>query len=248
VSDDLTSPAYRRAGEITLDPVGPPAEETFRTETVPVDGLRPHPRNYRTHPAEQLDHIAASIERHGYYRNVVIARDGTILAGHGVVAAVRRLGRSTVPVVRLDLDPEEPRAIQVLTSDNEIARLAEVDDRALTELLRELTAVGVEELLGTGFDEQQVAALALITRPASEMEDFEAAGEWLGLPGFEPTPRVPQVNVEVQTEEDRAEVLRLLGITTVIKATGPVWKVRWPDEPRRDLLSVQFLREENGDG
>jgi len=94
---------------------------------VPVASLKPHPVNYRKHPEDQLRHIERSVKEHGFYRNVVVARDGTILAGHGVVLAAKRLKRDKVPVIRLPLAADDLRALKVLTSDNEISRLAEVD-------------------------------------------------------------------------------------------------------------------------
>ncbi len=54
---------------------------------VPIAELKPHPRNYKKHPADQLAHLEASLKQYGQFRNVVVARDSTILAGHGVVAA-----------------------------------------------------------------------------------------------------------------------------------------------------------------
>lgn len=101
-------------------------------ETVPLDGLAAHPRNYRRHPDDQLAHLERSIREHGFYRNVIVAKDGTILAGHGVVEAASRAGIREIPVVRLPIAPESPQALRILTGDNELMRLAEVDDRLLT--------------------------------------------------------------------------------------------------------------------
>ena len=139
---------------------------TPTVEQIPIADLKPHPRNYRQHPADQIEHIKASITDHGLYRNVVIARDGTILAGHGVVLASREMGLKTVPVIRVDLDPDDPKAIKILTGDNGISHLGEVDDRLLTELLKGLqeTAGG---LLGTGYDDAMLANLIFVTRPQS---------------------------------------------------------------------------------
>ena len=132
-------------------------------ELVPIDDLRPHPRNYRAHPEDQLAHIVASIREHGFYRNVVATRDGTVLAGHGVVAASRQLGLPSVPTIRLDVEPDDPRALRVLTGDNAIAALANDDDQVLAELLRELhDADGIEGLLGTGFDDRMLTSLEKI--------------------------------------------------------------------------------------
>lgn len=62
-------------------------------ETVPIKELRPHPRNYRSHPEDQLEELMASLDENNQYRNVVIAWDNTILAGHGVVTVKRRYRR-----------------------------------------------------------------------------------------------------------------------------------------------------------
>jgi ParB-like chromosome segregation protein Spo0J len=218
------------------------AAEVFEPILTSLEELRPHPRNYRTHPDDQLDHIARSLDLHGFYRNVVVARDGTVLAGHGVVLAARRAGRTHVPVIRLDLDPDDDRALMVLVSDNEIAALAERDDRVLTELLKDLAAEGVEELLGSGYSGEQLAALTMVTRPASEVADMYEAAEWLGLPGFEPAKRSPQVTVKLDSEDDREALLRLLRVSHIHKRliAANLWVVWWPDRTQQDLSSVRF--------
>jgi len=128
-------------------------------ESVPVETLRPHPRNYRVHTPEQLDHLRRSIEQHGLYRAIVVARDYTVLAGHGVTDAARALGYRVVPVVKLDVAPDDTRAIKVLVGDNEIARAAEIDSGRLVDLLRDIHAIG--DLLGSGFSDDDFRALVL---------------------------------------------------------------------------------------
>lgn len=130
-------------------------------ELVPLGGLKPHPRNYRDHPEVQLAHIRASIEEHGFYRNVVTARDGTVLAGHGVVEVCRALGVEEVPAVRLPIDPDSPQAIKVLTGDNSIGGLAYDDAQELSNILQELMDAG--DLLGTGYDEEMVESMTALS-------------------------------------------------------------------------------------
>jgi hypothetical protein len=208
--------------------------------TVPIDGLRPHPRNYRTHPEEQLAHIRRSLELHGFYRNVVVARDHTILAGHGVVEAARSLGRSEIPVRRLDVGPDDVAAIQVLTGDNEMGNLAGVDDRELTELLRELMVDDVDNLLSTGFDPQQLAALLLTTRTADEIPDSNAAGEWVGMPEFLVGDTPWKIIVSFTSEEDRQRFVDEYGFDLRYKTDKRAWSMLWPDVERRDLASVKY--------
>jgi len=213
------------------------SEATFAVELAPVEALKPHPRNYRGHPDDQIEHIVASIQAHGVYRNVVIAQDGTILAGHGVVEACRRLGLPRVPVHRLPLAPDDPRALKVLTGDNEIEHLAEQDDRLLTELLREIKDQDAAGLLGTGYDEMMLANLVFVTRPESEIQDFDEAAQWVGLPGYEAAPDPLKVTVNFANAEDRAGFFRRLGVAFTDK-TDSIW---WPPREREDKLSLKFV-------
>jgi len=68
----------------------------------PLDRLRPYGRNPRTHSDEQIAQIAASIIEFGWTNPVLIAGDGTVIAGHGRLDAARRLRLDAVPVLILD--------------------------------------------------------------------------------------------------------------------------------------------------
>lgn len=207
-----------------------------------IADLRPHPRNYQRHPPDQLDEIARSITEHGYFRNIVVARGGVILAGHGVVEAAARLGHTTVPVLQLDIDPDSPEALKVLVADNEISRLAVVDDRALTEMLRDILESAETALEGTGFTAEQLAALALATRPSSELADWSAALEWVGLPEFAGDGQAAlRLIVNFDSVEDRERLVAEYQLTIDVKrdALGQ-WSTRWPWRPRDDRASIEY--------
>jgi ParB-like chromosome segregation protein Spo0J len=208
---------------------------TFTPEVVDPATLTPHPRNYRSHSPRQLDEIETSIRLHGYYRNVVVARDGTILAGHGVVAASLRMGAKRVPVIRLNVAPDDPKAIKVLVSDNEISNLATVDDRELSEMLRELMTV--DDLAGTGYDEEQLAALLYTTRTNDELMSKDHADEWIGLPDYEGMTKGPQLIVTFDNLEDRQAFIDLVGFQNAHDTTR---YIRWP-ERREDLSSIKYV-------
>jgi hypothetical protein len=212
----------------------------MKVETVPLDTLTPHPRNYRHHPADQLDHLVNSIQEHGLYRNIIIARDGTILAGHGVVEAATVLGIENVPVVRLPLDPDEPRALKVLAGDNEISRLADIDDRMLSELLKEIKNTDPTGLAGTGYDEMQLANLAYVTRSRDEIEHLDAAQHWVGLPSHDPGTRSVRVIVNFRSHDDRASFGTLIGqdIPQDGVDAPSIW---WPPREREDLQHVAWI-------
>lgn len=237
-----------KAGETALLGVGYSAGDVvdllnpFVAERVDISSLRPHPSNYRAHPADQLEHIIQSIKTHGFYRNVIVARDGTILAGHGVVQAAQKMGRKRIPVVRLDIDPQSPAAMKVLASDNEIAKLAESDDRALSTLLKGLLdAEGSSGLAGTGYDERQLAALVMVTRPASEIRDLNEAAEWVGMPEYEEGGTPIKLVITFPDDEARKQFIAQTGIKIDKSAIkGTTYSTRWPWTEREDVGSVRF--------
>jgi len=213
------------------------AKEQFVAVMTKISELKPHPRNYQQHPEIQLRHIMKSIETHGFYRNIVVANDNTILAGHGVTEAATRMGLEEVPVIKMDISPDDPRAIKLLTGDNEINNLAIVNDRMLTELLKEVMGDSTIGLTGTGFDEGQLATLLMITRPTAEIKDKNEAAEWLGMPEFEiQNGPYKQLTVSFTCEEDRKKFAEILGYSFTDK-TKSVW---FPDRPMDDISSVAF--------
>ena len=208
----------------------------FETEQVALADLKPHPRNYRSHPDDQLEHLMESLREHGWYRNVIVARDNTILAGHGIVLAAQRMGYTEGPAIRLDLDPGEPRALKVLAGDNGLGHLADVDDRLLSEILKEVKDRDVDGLLGTGYDEAMLANLVMVTRPAHEIRDFNEAAEWAGMPEYDPEAAPLSLVVKFENEDDRADFLQRTGLR-ITDATKSVW---WPQRGTDDVSSVRL--------
>ena len=86
----------------------------------PLDSLVPYARNARTHSEAQVAEIAGSIREFGFTNPVLIAEDGTLIAGHGRVLAARKLGMETVPTIVLAGLSETQRRALVL-ADNRIA-------------------------------------------------------------------------------------------------------------------------------
>lgn len=203
-----------------------------------VADLVEHPRNYREHPPEQIRHMVESMRQHGVYRNVVVANDRkTLLAGHGVVKAAREAGVEEILVVELPYAPTDPRALKVVAADNELANLAEIDDRILTEILKEVKDFDVDGLLGTGVDEQMLANMVMVTRPANEIRNLNEAAEWVGMPEFVPEPAALKITVQFLSAEDRARFLKLVGYDAVSELRPSLW---WPKRKHDDLASIRF--------
>jgi hypothetical protein len=216
-------------------------------ETVAIESLKPHPQNYRSHPDDQVEHIMASIREHGIYRNIVVAKDYTILAGHGVVEGAKKLGHTEVPVIKMDVSPTDPAAFKIMVGDNEISKLASVDDRALSNLLKELSERDGFDFAGTGFDKQKLAALVMVTRTAGEIEDFDAAAEWVGMPEYNSEINSWGLNVQFDSREERADFLEKLGLNESCGKQlkgGRMISMWWPLRDRDDLRSLEFVPAE----
>ncbi|WP_144728501.1 site-specific DNA-methyltransferase [Extensimonas perlucida] len=121
-----------------------------KLEHWPIERLLPYIRNARTHSEAQIAQIAASIAEFGFTAPILAGSDGVIVAGHGRLAAARKLGLASVPVVVLEhLTPTQRRALVI--ADNKIAENAGWDEELLRLELAELQEADFDLAL-TGFD------------------------------------------------------------------------------------------------
>lgn len=128
-----------------------------KIEQWPTTKLLPYARNARQHSDEQIAKIAASIAEFGFTNPILAGSDGVIVAGHGRLAAARKLGLETVPVVVLDhLTPPQRRAL--VLADNRLAELASWDAEMLKIELDALAEDGLDLDL-IGFDDASIAQL-----------------------------------------------------------------------------------------
>lgn len=224
-------------------PAPPPKKEQAKvqqSELVLVNMLKAHPRNYKKHPEEQIAHLMQSIDEHGFYRNVVVARDYTILAGHGVVQAVRAMGLygpTHVPVIRLDIDPDDPRALKIMLSDNEIGLFADVDDRRLTDMLKAVQEAS--SLLGTGYDKHSLMARVLASRGTGEVADENAAAQWAGLPEHDGASGTVKLVIDFESVEMRDKFVseHAIELNSSDTTTDNV-SAWWPPRARHDVASL----------
>ena len=211
-----------------------------------VSELSKHPRNYREHPEEQIEHLKRSIEEHGIYRSIVVANDNTILAGHGVVKACKKMNIKKVPVIRMNIKSDSPQALRLLTADNEISNLADIDDRKLTEILKEINESDEIGLDGTGYDDMTLASLVMVTRPADEIKDLDEAKEWVGMPTYQEEHEEVKQNwifkVICKTKEELEEFLRIKEINPSLKRERQ-WSMEYPQKKMADPGAIKFEQE-----
>ncbi|KGJ18760.1 site-specific DNA-methyltransferase [Paracoccus sanguinis] len=133
------------------------SDRQLAVEYRPLDSLVPYARNARTHSEAQVAEIAGSIREFGFTNPVLIAEDGTLIAGHGRVLAARLLGMDTVPTITLTGLSDNQRRALVL-ADNRIALNAGWDESLLALELTDLKDAGFD--LGIlGFEDGELDRL-----------------------------------------------------------------------------------------
>ncbi len=133
------------------------AEMAGRIEMWPLERLKPYAQNPRTHSAEQVNKIAASIQEFGFLNPILVDGDAGIIAGHGRLAAAQQVGLTEIPVIELTHLTELQRRAYRL-ADNRLALEAGWDDALLASELQELADADFDLPL-TGFDARELARL-----------------------------------------------------------------------------------------
>ena len=120
---------------------------------VAVASLIPYARNARTHSEDQVAQIAASIAEFGFTNPILTDGERGVIAGHGRLAAARKLELTEVPVIELThLSAIQKKAY--ILADNRIAANAGWDDELLGVEIAELKDAGFDlELMGFGDEE-----------------------------------------------------------------------------------------------
>jgi DNA modification methylase len=123
---------------------------------LPIKGIRPDARNARTHSRKQVEQIAASMAAFGFTNPLLIDEDSVLIAGHGRLAAAKKLGLEQVPAIPLKgLGEVEKRALRL--ADNKIAQNAAWDGELLKIELESLAKLDLGfNLEITGFSSGEI--------------------------------------------------------------------------------------------
>jgi DNA modification methylase len=161
----------------------------LRIEWLPLDALKPDPRNPKKHSTRHIQQIARSIKACGYNAPIVVDDDNNILAGHGRWLALKLLGWTKVPVIRIKhLTPAQASAYAI--ADNRLAEVGVWDDQLLGERLRELSAIDLDfSLEVTGFTMAEIDLRIEQASLVSVQDEHDAADE---LPSLTDAPPVSQ--------------------------------------------------------
>jgi site-specific DNA-methyltransferase (adenine-specific) len=143
-------------------------------KTVSVSSLIPYARNSRTHSDAQVGQIAASIKEFGFLNPIIVDGESGIIAGHGRVLAMQKLGLADVPVIDASHLTDVQRRAYVI-ADNKLALNADWDSEMLRVELDELGKDGFDIEL-TGFSLDEIADLQIEEVPEG-LTDEDAVPE-----------------------------------------------------------------------
>jgi len=142
--------------------------EPLRVEYRKIETLIPFARNPRTHSEAQIAKLASSIVEFGWTQPILVDGSNGIIAGHGRLAAARKLDLHEVPVIELGhLSPAQKRAYVI--ADNRLALDAGWDEELLSLELAELSESGYD-LTMTGFSNEEIEELLVGAEQALQDE------------------------------------------------------------------------------
>ena len=144
---------------------------TTEMKIVSISKLIPYINNARTHNAEQINKLRASLREFGFINPVIIDQEYNIIAGHGRVMAAKEENITEVPCVFVDhLTPAQKKAY--IIADNRMAQDAGWDEELLRIEIEALQAEAFDIGL-TGFEEQEIADLFGSDEDEVEDDDFD---------------------------------------------------------------------------
>jgi hypothetical protein len=141
---------------------------------IALTALRPWENNPRTHSAQQIEQLRASIREFGFTNPILIDESCSVIAGHGRLAAAKLEGIVDLPAIELrGLTKAQKRALVI--ADNQLALKSQWNVELLTFELEALKAADFDLSL-VGFEPFELNELL------SAASDPNA--EWRGMPGF----------------------------------------------------------------
>ncbi len=135
-----------------------------------ITDINPYALNAKTHPPDQVERIARSIQEFGFRQPIVVDSKKNLIIGHGRLLAAKKLNYECVPcVIAEDLTEDQVKALRL--ADNKTAE-SEWDTKLLLESLEEIKGIDMSDF---GFDIDGINDLF-----ESMSSDSESDDEWNG--------------------------------------------------------------------
>jgi len=151
---------------------------------LPLEELKPSPRNPNEHPQKQVERLAKILEYQGMRYPIKVSKlSGCITSGHGRLAALKFMGIKEAPVVFQDYDDADQEYADIV-ADNSIASWSELDFSGInTELATfdpgfDLDLLGIEnfEIDVADKHEEEDSVPSTPIEPKSKLGDLWTLG------------------------------------------------------------------------
>ena len=153
-------------------------QQSPKRPTMALDELHVDPENARTRSEYAVGTIAASLERFGQQKPIVVDKRNRIIAGNGTYAAAQSLGWSDIWVEMTDLEGDD--AVAFAIADNRTGELSDWDSEKLAASLAMLAENPDDELFdATGFTEHELEAIrrGFDVHGSSDLDDIEPSDD-----------------------------------------------------------------------
>lgn len=120
----------------------------MQIELIDINLIKEYENNVKIHTDEQIEQIIVSIQKYGNNDPVAIDENNTIIEGHGRFLALKRLGYSTIPVIKLGHLTDEQKREYILIH-NKLTMNTGFDmerlEKELDEIETDLSLYGFEQ-------------------------------------------------------------------------------------------------------
>ena len=94
---------------------------------VPVEDLKPNPKNPNVHSDAQINRLCEIIKYQGFRNPIIVSNfTGFVVCGHGRIKAAKKLGIKEVPVDFQEFDNQDQEYAHMI-ADNAIAEWSDLD-------------------------------------------------------------------------------------------------------------------------
>lgn len=171
LADVQVAAAAHEPGRNDLQPAMP-------TVMKPIEALHFAPNRTRLTTPRFLESLIRSVRKFGIVMPILIDKTDTIVAGHALWGAARKLNLQTIECRLVEhLEPLEMEALSLAL--NRIGELGEYDLDKLRDRMIAIESGGIE-LISTGFTLPEISQIKV--KPLPPQEDTPGSGKWDKIP------------------------------------------------------------------
>ena len=158
-------------------------KENLKIEYADISLLKKYERNAKIHTKQQVAKLVQSMKTFGVVTPILVGKEYEVIAGHCRLEALKELGYSKVPILKLEhLTEAQVKAYRL--ADNRIAEDAEYDKQLLKIELEELSLSDEFVITDTGFNIAEVDEIVIddYTTEQSEPDKADNMNSLIDIP------------------------------------------------------------------